>query len=523
MAAISRAHTSHILAALRPVSPQVGPEGSRITVNETISKFSFLYERIRNAVDYKDEHLIRKAAILRILKRQLILETDPDVIADRLIRELIGARYLPNGILPESLISDVASRIKKLRAVIRVNAGSERHLSWLRGIASVEIEEVLVDATNEKALVTFLYERLADSIRVRGAELDDTERRLQVYVACYRSLVKADDEMLGFKLLRAYLPEWLRPDEWTDNPRPIAERLVAIERRIRSRLQHPLSQRFLRVVKPWAVSLGILYDVLLEKPSEAAALLEKPDALNMSLARRAEERYAMAKAKLRRGTVRAMLYLFVTKMIIAFVLEVPIELVWYKQLSFVSLGINFLFPPALMFLVGLLIRVPGQENTDRLQAGVEELLSDAPVPVREVKAIQVRRGMTGFLFSLAYAATFLLSFGLVALALNALDFTWVSGAIFVFFLCVVSFFAFRLRLTAREVVVVDGKQGLVSFFLDFLSLPILRAGRWLSRSISRLNVFLFIFDFLFEAPFKLFLTVLEEWFAFLKEKKDELQ
>jgi hypothetical protein len=59
--------------------------------------------------------------------------------------------------------------------------------------------------------------------------------------------------------------------------------------------------------------------------------------------------------------------------------------------------------------------------------------------------------------------------------------------------------------------------------LDFISLPILRAGQWLSMGISRINVFLFFFDFLFEAPFKIFLSVLEEWLQFMKEKKEELQ
>lgn len=514
---------TQILAAIKPVTVPVNNEVARLTVNETISKFSFLYERIRNAVDYKDDHLIRKAAILRILKRQLMLETDPTVIADRLVRELIGARYLPNGVLPESTIQEIAKPIKKLWAVLQIKAGSERHSKWLQGITAVEIEELLVDPTNEKAFVTFLYDRVADSISLRGAELDDTERRLQVYVACYRSLIKADDQMLGYKLLRAYLPEWQRSDEWLDNPRPIAERLFAVEKRIHGRLNHPLSQRFLRVVKPWAVSLSLLREVLFEKKTEAAALLDNPTDLRLALERRAEERYALSKSKLRRGTVRAMVYLFVTKMLVALVLEIPIETLWYEKFSYLSLGINLIFPPAMMLIIGLMISVPGRENTDRLLAGVDELLSESLIPKREVRAIETRVGLTGLMFSVAYAATFLLSFGLVALVLNALNFTWVSGVIFIFFLCVVSFFAFRLRFNAREIVVVDDKQGFFSLLIDFLSLPILRAGRWLSRSISRINIFLFIFDFLFEAPFKIFLSVLEEWFGFLKEKKDELQ
>ena len=53
--------------------------------------------------------------------------------------------------------------------------------------------------------------------------------------------------------------------------------------------------------------------------------------------------------------------------------------------------------------------------------------------------------------------------------------------------------------------------------------PILRAGRFLSESVSRFNVFVFFFDFIFEAPFKLFLNILEEWSAFMREKKEQLQ
>lgn len=522
MDAISRSHGSQILAALRGVPAPVGAEGSRITVNETVGKFSFLYERIRNAVDYKDEHLHRKAAIQRILKRQFILETNPAIIADHLVRELIGARYLPNGVLPESIIEDVALRIQKYLAVSRIRAGSDRHAEWLKGMISVEIEEILVDATGEKALVTFLYERLADRIRIRGANIDETERRLQVYVACYRSLVKADDDMLGFKLLRAYLPEWLRPEEWINNPRPIAERLVAVEFRIRGRLSHPLAQRFSRAVKPHAVSLGLLRDVLVEAKQGAGQLLENPEALQKALAQKAEDRYADAKARLRRGTTRAIIYLFLTKMLVALLLEIPIEIAWYSHFSMSSLIINLVFPPFIMLFVGILIRVPGKENTDRLLRGVMELMSPSEMPVREIRIPAPKKGITGMLFGTAYALTFFVSFGLVLTILDALEFTWISSAIFVFFLCVVSFFGFRLRQTAREVVVVEEKQSILSVFIDFLSLPILRAGRWLSSSISKLNVFLFIFDFLIEAPFKLFLSILEEWFAFMKEKREEL-
>src|SRR5574337_1010627 len=108
MIAFSRGKISDLLHAIEPPKPVEVPEGSRITVHAAVSRFAVLYEKIRTAVDYKDDHLLRKAAIVRILKRQLALETDANVIAMQLIRELIAARYLPNATLPESLADQAA-------------------------------------------------------------------------------------------------------------------------------------------------------------------------------------------------------------------------------------------------------------------------------------------------------------------------------------------------------------------------------------------------------------------------------
>lgn len=503
--------------------PNNKEDEDRITVHAAVSRFAFIYERIRNLVDYKDEHLIRKSAILRILKRQLLLEPDPRNIAEQLIRELIGARYLPNGALPVNLIDQVSWIIYKLQLVSKVNAGPESHQEWLRAMVSVEVEDVLVDATREKAMVSFLFERINRSVKVRGVALDDFDLRLQIYVACYRTLVKADDEIVGYKLLRAYLPEWLNPQAWMENPRPIAERLVAVQHRIKRQLSYALSQRFQRAVKPWAAALDMMTQVSLKEPATAPIMIEKPETLRVEIAKYAEGRYAKVKSKLRRGTVRAMLYLLLTKMIVALVLEVPVEMYMYQKLHFEALLVNLLFPPFIMFLVGAFIRLPGFDNTERIQQAGEELVSDQPTTVKTIVVPRSRSAFATSMLTLTYILTFFVTFGLIYLILSALSFTWVSILIFMFFLSLVSFFAYRLRLGAREVVVTDNKVTLWSSVTDFFSIPILRAGRWLSLGINRINIFLFFFDFIFEAPYKFVLTLLEEWFAFAKEKKDELQ
>ena len=125
-----------LLEATQPLKEMEVPEASRITVHAAVSRFSVLYEKIRTAVDYKDDHLLRKAAISRILKRRLALydvqqllrlgEDEPADLALDVIRELIAARYLPNATLSETLVPQAALVIQKYialrRAMCQANA-----------------------------------------------------------------------------------------------------------------------------------------------------------------------------------------------------------------------------------------------------------------------------------------------------------------------------------------------------------------------------------------------------------------
>ena len=49
------------------------PVESGFTVSRTVSALASLYEKARNAVEFRAEHLVRRAAIERILKRRIML------------------------------------------------------------------------------------------------------------------------------------------------------------------------------------------------------------------------------------------------------------------------------------------------------------------------------------------------------------------------------------------------------------------------------------------------------------------
>ena len=70
--------------------------------------------------------------------------------------------------------------------------------------------------------------------------------------------------------------------------------------------------------------------------------------------------------------------------------------------------------------------------------------------------------------------------------------------------------------------VVDGKESIFSLLSDFFYIPIVEAGKWLSEKFSRLNVFVFVLDFIIEAPFKVFVKIAEEWTKYVRERKDEI-
>jgi hypothetical protein len=47
-------------------------------------------------------------------------------------------------------------------------------------------------------------------------------------------------------------------------------------------------------------------------------------------------------------------------------------------------------------------------------------------------------------------------------------------------------------------------------------------GQWLSTRLSNINVFVFVLDFIIEAPFKTFVEIFEGWIYFIKEEREKI-
>jgi len=507
----------------------------RINVSDLISKLAFYYEKIRNSVDYKEEYLLRKNSILRNLKRQIILEgplknLNPEEIAKNLLVELIRAGYLPNNKLPETKIGELAEVVDKylkLRTLSLPGLANDRERNeigkWILAMAAAEIEERLdIDPVLATA-VGNIYELLSAEIGLPEDSALKTDREIQIYISVHRIFLKFDSEMLEFLLLKYYNANWPKAGE--AEIKYLANHIEAIKAAIDLQMKHPLAAQLNKIISRYSVYFTILKDVISSDPVGVyEGFTDDPKAFPRLVKKFAQKRYHEARVKLRRAAVRSIIYIFLTKMVLVFILEVPVTLWLGEVLNYNSLAINITFPPLLLFLIVLFTKTPSEANTQKIVQGVEEVIfkekaRKEPIILRPLAS---RRKGIGATFALVYAITFFITFGLVIYFLDKIHFNFVSIIIFLFFLTLVSFFSLRIRKVAREMYIVEKRDNILSFITDFFYVPIIEVGKWLNEKFSRLNFFVFFLDFIIEAPFKIFVEIAEEWTKYVKERKEEI-
>lgn len=523
----------------------------KIQVSDMISKISFYYEKIRNAVHYTEEHLLRKDAIFRILKRQLVIEgslrlvkpNDTKLIAEHLLTELIRAGYLPNNTLPETMTEEVSILIQKYVALKKIflsdstgrfNFFSAKNsyntldsrsdlTNWLLGLAASEIEEKVEPDQVVKTVTTVMFKLLEKRVELPVSLPYERDLPIQLYLAISRVFGRLDEDMLSLVLMRYFNEEWDEPSP--TELKKIAKNLATMKKAVDDQLEHPLSAQLKRVVSSYTVYFRILEDVAREDPVAVYDALAADPASFAHLVRKAcNKRYTQAKRKLWRAAVRSIIYILLTKSVFVVLLEVPATEFFGQHTNALSLLINIAFPAALLFFAIAITRLPGKENTDRILAGIEEIVfmkkrKQEPITLRKPVG---RHPVINVIFGLIYTVTFFITFGGVIWILDSIQFSWVSIIIFVFFLAFVSFFIIRIRRTAKEWIVVPPKENFIRFLVDFFSVPVVATGKWLSGKFARLNVFAFILDFIIEAPLKILIEVAEQWTKYVRERKEEL-
>jgi len=499
----------------------------RVQVDVFVSRIAKIYEKIRNAIDYKEDHLLRKNAIDRIIQRRLMIKISTDGLAEGLIKELIRGGYLENDFIPVKKVNEIQGIIERylslynLSGARRTNGEGQKLFRWLLEICSCEIEESLMPPLQQIALVEFMYRVMRPEVNIADKELSEKEKDLHIYLAIYRGLVKSDVPMVNFLLFKYNYPAWPKAEHL--EIMEVAKKIRNFKNKIESQQKYPLGEKLLRLFKKYTFIFFVLRDIILENPKEAEQIFNNPQELEYQIRKVCKELYQKAKVKLRRSIVRVTIYIFITKMMLALLLELPYDIYIARHVVYTPLIINALFPPILMILIGTFINVPSKKNTDKVvNIATQIVYQNKVADLRGIGKTVKENAFWKTVYNLLYLLLFAVSFGALVYILWKLRFTTFSILIFLLFLSIISFFGIKLRYNIRELVVFDKKESPLFFLINLFSLPFLNVGHWIAVRFVKINIFVFILDFIIEAPFKVFLEVIEDWINFLKEKKEEI-
>ena len=523
--------TDALLTALKAIKPRSKPDDySKISVSRASSFFAIVYERVRNAIEYREEHLIRRAAIERITRRRLMMNPKGTGEAENIVRELLWARYFPADSLSEKDSADVQKILDTYMALrermVVGQTGKIAHYldAFLIDLLTCEIEEQLSQDTaqRENIITYFIFQVLKEKLKVE--DLTPDLQNAYLLTAIEQTYRKSDKPYKRYHLFTVFYDPLSKYDP--EKLHDMTANLPQIFEKIDDTLANNLVEKLSRFVKKQLPPFLILFSLIRTKrDGELREILHDKQKLWNEVEALCRQKYASTQVRLRSLAVRSIIYIFVTKMVFAILLEGPLSQYIYNHIDWVSIGVNSLFPPFLMLIIILFTHIPGAENTKRIYQRIVDII-DADTSFETSIALitkhrRERRPVLQIGLSLFYTATFGVTLYVIWLGLKALNFNFISQAIFLFFVSTVAFFSHRIKQVTSEYKVVE-KDSVITPFIDFFFMPILAMGKFFSSEVAKLNFFTFIFDVIIEAPYKLLVEIIEEWISFTKRKKEEI-
>lgn len=510
-------------------SPMVPPEAQgdeTIEVSIPASTAATLYERVRTTLEYQEEHLLRRNAISRILRRYLGSDTSLEDMASLLLQEMVWAKYLPNKHIPTAFIDQLKPVFLKYGPLFDAAEGTsnpEYAFSWTLDVLSTEVEYTIISHDRQEYMVSYMYEELRKrSTWDAKIETSEQDKDIRLFVACHKTMLKSNHATLRYRLMTLYYPDWPGASNKA-RIEEVASNLETVVATVDMQIDDPLTEKLTHRVRRQAGLFRVLLDVIESFPTDFQMYVtQEPDLFSRAIWKRLKAHTKRFRKKLRRTVVRAVLFLFITKMFLALILEIPYDLILHGELFPIPLIINILFPPFLLAVIGLTVTIPEKRNGEDYKAVARALVVGSNHDFLNVRVRADRFGAWKQIFAFVYIVLFFVVFGAIAAFLHQVHFNAFSIALFLFFLSLVTFFGIRIRGLTRDIVLSPSRRGIIGSIFDLLMLPIVRAGRWLSVKVAKINIFIYFFDFIIEAPYKVAVRFIEEWFAFVKEKKEEL-
>jgi hypothetical protein len=496
-----------------------------IHVDEVASKFAKFYEQIHNIVDYREEHLLRQHSISRSLQRDMLLHNQED-IAEVLIKEMIRAGHFGNDQIPEAKIAQVQRLVDNLISFIDRAKKNKVYRkgdlsSWLITVTASAIEECIDPPIKDRAAANAMFIAMKQNMVVTGKKIDDNEKDTQLFIGIQRALLRVDEDQLSYRLLKQMYPYW-------DNPTPeqfeqLANNLLAIKRTMDGYMRSPLRRYFFKICNQFNTVFLLLGDVTFNGKKPAATIeqtFNSESELASAITVAYGKRYEQQKRRLKSIAFLSVVSIFITKIIIALAVEIPIDS-YLHTLSWANTVASIIFPPLLMIFIVALIRMPSKKNLDLVQAEVKAAVYDKYKKRYLLAVPDKRKRAADAVVNLLFLVVSIYILWKTWEFLSWLGFSPASSVVMILFTSIVAATGVRVNNRARDISVEPVKASFWSFIGDLLFMPFIWIGRLTISGLSQFK-FLVVIVNLIDAPFQVLILFIESFSTFLRGKKEEI-
>lgn len=513
----------NLISKYNSADPETNPDSGSTTihVDEVASRVASFYEQIRTVVEWKEEHLMLRAAIIRKLKRKFFdLEingfSNQSEAAESLIFELIRGGHFPNDKILESKIDDVQKIIDRYIFILK-NSTDKNNIdfsNWLIEVAACEIEDTLHPATKENALTDFMFEIMKKRIKVSDKifesgllKKDDVD--VQIYIAVQQSLFKFDKPMICYNLIKYKYSDW-------ENP-------VEIWKNIEKHLSNKIAVKFYTICEKYDTPFLLLGDILSQENGSSKIL--QPEDFEGATRSVYAKRLSTLKKRIQRAAVYSTISIFVTKILSLIALMLILErFIPTEHQNIIMIIADILIPTFLMFLIVFSVKPPPQENLNMVVMETMKIVYEKEdSDIYEIKMKRKKGFITRIVISLIYATSTLASFGAIYFGFHYFGFPISSIIINMIFIALILFTGTVITKRAQELTIGDEKEDFITFLADIFFLPLQGLGKWLSTKWKKYNAIAAIFNALIDMPFSAFVEFIEKWRYFIKESKEEIR
>lgn len=508
---------------------------ARIHVDEVASKVEKFYEKIREVVDWREKHLMRRIALERILKRRLFLKINSN-IAEPLVLELIRGGHFPNDAIPVQKIEEAQRLLNKYTYILAKSPPPPKDkirsqlYTYILGIAACEVEETLDPASYLRAqiLIEYMEEVMQQRIRIgrrakaRLGELSEAEKKTQIYIAVQQSLLKLDSPIITYNLFKRWFLDWSNLS--SERLAEITNNIYLIWEKIEKDFKHPLADKFYNVCEQYDAPFLLLGDAVAADLVGVREKMLESATLETLIKKVYIKRFKTLKSRLARAATYSTLSIFLTNVFSLYILEFPFAKYVMGSINPVAAVFDVLGPTFLMLLLVVTIRPPRRGNFKLVFAEVEKNVYETDKKdTYEIELYPQRSFLSRILVTLLYVISFVIVFGVIIWILYKFGYPPLSYLLLIIFTSLIAFAGTQIRQRSRELHITPEKEGLFHIIIDPLSIPVIRLGRWLAERWKKVNIVTVFFNLLIDAPFLTFVEFLEQWRYFLKEKKEEIR